>query len=270
MLELAALRNTDVVQRKRLNGNGRPSTIVMDVEKEFLTWFDFLRNDGTMKGSVRVNIPMCVETLRTLDPPLALVPRLILRRRIWRMFRRRGIVDRAITHQMQRTRTCDEVIRCWGEYIVEKMEMLGIGMESVCNFDETNVFFSPECKRTLSRKGGKNINALQAASSQRCTVMLGVSGSGHKFPPFIIYKGMDTLGGKINRQLKQVEAASDEVETFEGFPTSNFYAVQENGWMTSKLMLVWIETCFRPWAEATEGIKLLILDEFSGHMTTEV
>ena len=67
MLELAALRNTDVVQRKRLNGNGRPSTIVMDVEKEFLTWFDFLRNDGTMKGSVRVNIQ--TSTLCKLLPP---------------------------------------------------------------------------------------------------------------------------------------------------------------------------------------------------------
>ena len=270
MLELSNKSSTDVVQRKRLNGNGRASTILKEIEDEFVSWFDFLRDEKTMNGSIRVTIQMCVEKLRTLDASLATVPRLVLRRRIWRMFRRRGISERAITHHMQRTQTCDEVLRCWGEYIVEKMEMLGIGMESVCNFDETNVFFSPECKRTLSWKGGKNIPALQAVSSQRCTVMLGASGSGHKFSPYIIYKGMDTAGGTINRQMRRVEAAVGEVETFEGFPTSNGYAVQENGWMTSKLMLDWVEKCLRPWTEATVGPKMVILDEFSGHMTTEV
>ena len=270
MLELADKPNTDVVQRKRLNGNGRSSTISTEAEEEFVKWFDFMRDEATMNGAVRVNIQMCVEQLRILDPTLKEVTRLVLRRRIWRMFRRLGIGERAITHQMQRTRQCKEVMRCWGEYIVEKMEMLGIGMESVCNFDETNVFFVPDCKRTLCWKGGKNVPALKAASSQRCTVMLGVTGSGFKFPPYIIFKGMDTSGGLISRQLKRVEAAKDEVETLDGFPTSNGYAVQENGWMNSKLMLDWVEKCFRPWAEATAGPKILILDEFSGHMTTEV
>ena len=103
MLELSNKSSTDVVQRKRLNGNGRASTILKEIEDEFVSWFDFLRDEKTMNGSIRVTIQMCVEKLRTLDASLATVPCLVLRRRIWRMFRRRGISERAITHHMQRT-----------------------------------------------------------------------------------------------------------------------------------------------------------------------
>ena len=40
--------------------------------------------------------------------------------------------------------------------------------------------------------------------------------------------------------------------------------------MKSKLILDWVEKCFQPRAEATAGPKMLILEELSGHMTTEV
>jgi hypothetical protein len=102
------------------------------------------------------------------------------------------------------------------------MTMFQIGPENVCNFDETNVFFSPECKRTLARKGGGTVSAVRADSSQHCSVMIGVSCTGHKFPPCIIYKGRNILGGTIKRQMKKVESMAAEVDEYDGFPTSLF------------------------------------------------
>jgi hypothetical protein len=270
LLQLSHTRGVNDVVRKRLTGSGRPPMHTKEVESTLCEWFDFLRNEDTDAGPVKVNLTMCVSKLRTLDSSLNGVCRHLLRRRIWRIFRRRKITDRAVTHQMQRTRNCTEMIRCWSSYIREKMEMLGIGQESVCNFDETNVFFSPESKRTLARVGDSTIGALRADSSQRCSVMLGVTAGGHKFPPYIIYKGRNTNSGTINRQLRRVDAAGDSVDVVEGYPTTNRYAVQENAWMSSELMVDWINRVYRPWCATRDGPTMLIVDEFSGHMTAEV
>ena len=80
------------------------------------------------------------------------------------------------------------------------VQMLGIGMESVCNFDKKNVFFSPKCKKTLSLKGGKNIPA--SKSCFIATMYYSHVGSVRRrvyIPPFystfhpsIICMGMDT------------------------------------------------------------------------------
>jgi hypothetical protein len=268
--QLCDKRGIDDVVRKRLDGAGRPTSIAQVIEDNLCDWFDNLRNETTNNGPVKVNVEMCVAKLRLLDNTLQEVSRTVLRRRIWRIFRRRGIVDRAVTHQLQRTRNDCDIISGWADYITQKMAMLQIGPENVCNFDETNVFFSPECKRTLARKGDRTVSALRADSSQRCSVMVGVSCSGHKFPPYIIYKGRNTLGGTINRQMKKVESMAAEVDVYEGFPTSLFYAVQEHGWMTSDLMVDWVEKVYRPWCRTKTGPTILILDEFTGHQTKEV
>jgi hypothetical protein len=149
------------------------------------------------------------------------------------------------------------------------MTMLGIGPENVCNFDKTNVFFSPECKRTLARIGDTTIGALRADSTQRCYVMLGVSGDGVKFPPYIIYKGRNTPGGTINRKLWRVEAVDDGVAMVDGYPTTNFCAVQDHGWMISELMVDWVRKVYQPWCLTRCGPTILIVHEFSGHMTKE-
>jgi hypothetical protein len=139
---------------------------LQEVERDFVVWFDFLRNESTQKGPVKVNLLMCVAKMQALDSSLNRVDRSILQRRIWRIFWRRRVADPAITHQTQRTRSCSKVMLSWVAYIHEKMEMLQIGPESVCNFNKTIVFFLPESKWTLARKGETTIGALRADSSE--------------------------------------------------------------------------------------------------------
>jgi hypothetical protein len=235
--QLCDNRGIGDVSRKQLDGAGTPTTIAQVIEDNLCVWFDNLRNETTNNGPVQVNVAMCVAKLCTLDNTLQQVSRTVLRRRIWRFFRQRGKVDWAVTHQLQQCQNDNNIILGWAEYITQKMKMLQIGPENVYNFDKTNVFFSPECKRTLARKGDGTVSALRADSSQRCSIMIGVSCSGHKFLPYIIYKGGNTLGGKFDRQMKKVESMAAEVYLYNGFPMSLFYAVQEHGWMTSDIMV---------------------------------
>jgi DDE superfamily endonuclease len=98
--------------------------------------------------------------------------------------------------------------------------------------------------------------------------MIGVTADGENFPTYIIYKGRNTDGDTIAHQLCQVEAAEEDIEEVSGFPTSNFYNVQDFAWITSDLILDWIEKVYRPWCSTKQGPTILILDEFSSHMTT--
>jgi DDE superfamily endonuclease len=269
----ALRRGTNQYHRTRIDGNGRGSTISLETEIRFMEWFNERRDEqnSSDKGPMKVNINMCIAAIRRIDNTLCRVPRILLRRRLWRMFHRRAITERAITHYAQKVRSCTDMINGFQEYLQEMMKTLKIGVANVCNFDQTNVFFSPDCKRTLATRGSKEVSALQKESNQRCTVMLGCSAGGEKFDPYIIWKGKNSPSGQIFRRNQQIDYNRNQgIPYWEGFYTSNYYAVQENAWMESSLVVDWIQKVYQPWAEEKNEPTIIILDEFAGHMTHEV
>jgi hypothetical protein len=167
------------------------------------------------------------------------------------------------------------MIEGWQNYICQKMVYAGIPLENITNFDQTNVKFSNDGKRTLSHKGATTALALKGDSTQRCTVMLGATATGHKFPTYIIFKVRDTVHGTINRRFRQNDVARQQTSTpsdecFHEFPLSNFYAVQDNAWMCSRLVVDWVNKAYKPWTATKTRPTMLILDEFSDHQTAEV
>jgi len=72
----------------------------------------------------------------------AIVGNGIISRRIHRWMRRKKIVNRRVTHQLQNTRHCEKVMCDWVAYVKEKIQMICIPFSNVANFDETNVDFS--------------------------------------------------------------------------------------------------------------------------------
>jgi hypothetical protein len=62
--------------------------------------------------------------------------------------------------------------------------------EHLCNFDESNADFDPAPRSILSKIGEKSVSLWVNGHSGRCTVMLGFTASRHKFPAFIIWKGV--------------------------------------------------------------------------------
>jgi hypothetical protein len=166
----------------------------------------------------------------------------------------------------------------WQAYLKQKMVVVGIRLCNVANSDQANVMFCAELKSTLAHKVSRKVSTLKGDSTQRCNIMICATASGEKFPPYIRLKGRDSLIGTINRHLKQVDLVrqqeqEQEVQTMDAhleYPISNFYAVQDNAWMCSKLVVDWIKKVFRPWALSKQQPTMLIVDKFTGHMTDEV
>jgi len=181
---LASSRGINATNRHHLSGGGRRPTINHDIEEKLLQFFDQERNVET-----KVNLQMVIAKLRQLDESTAHIRRDMLRRRVWRVLKRNGIVLRRTTHQAQNKRHSEKIIEDWVEYIRQKIAMLEIPPSNIANFDETNVYFSPDSTVTLNRHGGRTISVKKAQSSQRTTIMVGVTADGEKLPPYLIFKG---------------------------------------------------------------------------------
>lgn len=169
---LAESRGYNPVNHCRLPGGGKTAKISKETERLLLQYLDVEREREN-----KVTVQTLVHKLRMLDTTCVEVRRHGLRRRIWRLLRRNNICYRRVTHQAQLTRLCQKTIEDWVTYIKEKIAMVGISLDCLVNFDETNVYFSFESVSTLNRKGHRTISARKADSTNRCTVMIGVSAS---------------------------------------------------------------------------------------------
>jgi transposase-like protein len=254
----------------RRPGGGRVSVIPKEAETQLLQYLDQQRELEN-----KVTVQTLVHKLRMIDPSTITLHRHLLRRRIWRILKRNNVGYRRVTHQAQLTRLSQRTIDDWLSYIKEKIAMVGLNHDHIVNFDETNVYFSFDTVTTLNRKGERTVSARKADSTNRCTVMIGVSASGFKLPPYIIYKGSLGRTGRIAQELKRVREHQnnlvDGLENFYlGYPTTNHYAVQPKAWMDEAKMVDWIEQVWQPWTATKSGPTMLILDEFAAHMTKEV
>eukprot|EP00977_Amphora_coffeiformis_P017316 scaffold5541_cov132-Amphora_coffeaeformis.AAC.1 len=82
-------------------------------------------------------------------------------------------------------------------------ETYGIEKDCIANFDETDVRFAVETRSTIAYRGERTVNVRTPCSSSRCTVMLGCSANGKKFPPYVIYKGK--RGARVAKELQKWE-----------------------------------------------------------------
>ena len=219
----------------------------------------YLENLRKQDRPVTVRL-MCAEYKR-LNAEDSHVPNSVIRRRIYRWMRRQHYTIRRITHKAQNTRHCADLIADWVQYVTGQIRMLGIPAENVANFDETNADFSIDSTTTLNKKGANTVSAKTAKSSQRASVMLGVSMAGERLTPYIIFKGSDKATGRVHREFTSRNHS---------YPPTMKYNVQGSAWMDEKCMLDWIERVWKPWAATKTGTTYLLLDEYAGHSTSKV
>ena len=163
---------------RRISGAGRPSLFHASVKESLLAFVERRR------GS---NLPVTARMLWyewvKIDSDASLLSEPAARSRIHRFMKRHDLVWRRTTHHAQRARNDSKVIEDWIAYIKNTCELYGIAQDCVANFDETDVQFAVETNRTISYRGQKTVSVKKPDSSSRCTVMLGVSANGMKFPP---------------------------------------------------------------------------------------
>jgi len=185
------------------------------------------------------------------------------RARIYRFMRRNELSFRRTTHQAQVTRTDPQIITDFVSYCNWKAKLLGIAPECTANFDETNVYFSPPIRSTIAHKGSRTVAIRTPDSNNRCTAMLGVTLSGYKFPPFIIYQGKVSRCGRIRRELANARANH--------YPPGLIYQCQDKAWMDENTMLEWVETVWKPFTEQVKKAPtLLLLDWAPAHVVSSV
>jgi hypothetical protein len=69
---------------------------------------------------------MAVRKLKLLHPSLKDLNRVIIRKRLWRIFNRRNIVIRRITHKAQGILYDPTIVDGFNNYVKEKMKLLNI------------------------------------------------------------------------------------------------------------------------------------------------
>jgi hypothetical protein len=103
------------------------------------------------------------------------------------------------------------------------------------NVDETNVDFAPLPSRNLSKIGDRTVSAHISGNSGRCTVRLGCTACGVKFPAFIIWKGIP--GERIDREMRGA-----------GYPHDNIvYTIQPKAWMNTAVYQEWVFAVLLPY-----------------------
>jgi hypothetical protein len=163
--------------------------------------------------------------LKRLDPGAKNVNMPALRRRINRHLIKFGVVRQCVTRVAQNTR---HDVTAKAGYVAFVNEGIKAGKYRACdivNIDETNIDFDLVSGSTLAGRGDCTVACATTGSSNRCTVMLGVTMDGEKLPSFVIFKGANTPCSKIMKKFDSVESRSKF-----GYPEGMFYTVQAKGW----------------------------------------
>lgn len=177
-----------------------------------------------------------------------------LRSRVYRFVQREGLVQRRRTHIAQNTRHDKEIEDDFVNVVNEYISNMKLPASAIVNIDETNVNYDEPSSTTLAPRGQRTISVRGVDSSNRCTVLLGVSLAGEKLPAFIIFNG--TRNGRIAR-----EVSGDVMRR--GFPNDVVMSVQKKGWVDEELMIEWIDKVWRPWIDSHNlKFSYLLMDSF--------
>lgn len=126
-----------------------------------------------------------------------------LRHRVYRFLQKESFVQRRVIHVAQNTKFNNSLMNDFVDYVNEVIERLAIGPDNIVNIDETNFDFDMSGKVTLARQGSQTVNETLAGCSACVTALLGVTMSGIKLAPILIFKGK--LNGQKNREFSQFE-----------------------------------------------------------------
>jgi len=236
---------------RRVSGGGRPSTIPDNVKVILLSFVDERRSNN-----LPVTPRMIYHEWMRVDKSIESLPEYSVRQRIYRFMKRNDLVIRRTTHHAQRAKNDPVIISDWILYMQETCDAYGITKDRIANFDETDVQYAVPTSSTVTYRGEKTVSVRTPVSSSRCTVMLGVTADGHKFPPYVIYKG--AMGGRVAKELRKAED--------HGYSGGCIYRVQPKAWMNEELMLEWVEHVWKPFTVAKGNkITLLMVDQFAVH-----
>ena len=177
---------------------------------------------------------------------------------IQRFLGKNNIVSHRITRIAQNTRYNQVVIDDWVSLVNNSIIASKYSPSCIVNIDETNIYFDMTQAMTLEVQGQRTVSIRKSGSTQRCTVLLGVTMDGRKLPPLIIFKGLPH--GWIMREFG---VAANR------YPEGQAYTVQQKAWVDCHVFLLWINSVWSPFCAGAGDSTYLLMDEFSVHMMSD-
>ena len=180
----------------------------------------------------------------------------VIQQRVARWCTSQNIVYRRITHKAQNTRYVLSVMQEYLQYINAQFLEGSYHRASIVNIDETNIYFDMAGGLTLADKGAKTISLRTNGSSMRCTVLLGVTMSGEKLAPLVVFKGVPDA--RIQREFNNQQFA---------YPPQMVYCCQAKAWVDESVFALWIREVWKPWTISHDSQpSYLLMDEFQVHL----
>jgi hypothetical protein len=142
---LVARKGILTTSRHGIVGAGQRATTSHEVEVEVLEWVDI--EQSILEDLMLMN--QVVAKLRELLPSLMSRRREIFRSRLWRVILCNNDSICKTTHQAQMTQDSVDMITNCGECVRQKMLIFNFYHSSIGNFNNSKVYFSPDCKCTL-------------------------------------------------------------------------------------------------------------------------
>ena len=249
----------------KLKGSGNTPAFGPAVDQGLLDFYHRIRADHFV-----LTTRMLLLEWKRIDPTSynALTPN-ASRLRMYRWIRRHQLAFRRSTHKAQQKHTALDKMEHFIEYVDSIRTRYNITDDRTANFDETNMPFGVEFKRTIAGKGSRSVPVISPTHSGRLTAMLGCTAGGEFMTPYIIFVGSSSeRNGKIIRECGEPKKY--------GLADDMFYNVQKKGWMDERCMLDFIERVWKPFTDTKRDedgnrlMTMLILDEAKAHMTSEV
>ena len=252
----ATLTKLDIskILSKKTQHKGSGGALGEAAKQHLLSFHENLRQQGRVV-TVR---SLTIELLR-FEPALSELNFVLLVNRVRRFCLHYKIVQRRVTHAAQNHIYNQDIMLDWVQYVNREIVVSRYPADCVVNIDQTNIDFDVASPTTLQSAGSRTVSVKITGSSDRCTVILGVTLSGRKLPAFVIYKGQPN--GRIIREFKDPAF---------GYPQDMFYAVQPKAWDDVVTHEQWINQVWLPYCRQQNDFTYLILDEFKVHMQGKI
>ncbi|CAI7836010.1 unnamed protein product, partial [Closterium sp. NIES-53] len=152
---------------------------------------------------------------------------------------------------------CKAKVESFREFVRQMRSLHDYPLDLILNADQTPLFLEMPAERTLEMKGAWTVHVRSAGyEKERVTVMLAVTASGLKLPPYVVFK---------RKTIPKVP-----------IPAVMVVLAQDKGWMDESLVQDWITQVMvpflKPLRESTGCRReaLVVLDSYRGHLTEVV
>lgn len=124
---------------------------------------------------------------------------------------------------------------------------------NIVNYDETNLSDDPGRRLVITKRGCKYPERIMNATKSSISVMFAAAGDGKMLPPYVVYK------------------ATNIYDSWRvGGPPNSRYNRTKSGWFDSYTFADWMESIALPYLKKLEGVKVLIGDNLSSHLSIDI